>query len=255
VATLTVSKQDGVYTILLNRPEALNAVNPEMLDELDQALDVIEADEETRLVVFAGTGGKAFCAGADVASMIGKTPQEGYAWARKGQSVYQRIEDLPFPSIACVNGAAFGGGCELALACDIRIASAKAVFGQPEAALGITPGWGATQRITRLIGRANAMEFILTGRTVGAEEAAKLGLVNKVVPPEQIWDEVKWMTEAILSKAADAVCSVKLAINCSSEAGVRAGCELEAALFGNCFGPEQRERMSAFVEKRKPRSE
>jgi len=247
---LSVSDLNGVTTILLNRPEALNALNAETLDEIDAALDDLVANDAIRVVVFAGSGGKAFCAGADIDSMKEKTPQEAYAFARKGQRVFARIQDLPQVTIAAVNGVALGGGCELAMACDIRIAATKAKFGQPEVALGVTPGWGGTQRMPRLVGRAKAMELIVTGNLISAEDALAIGLVNKVVPVEEIWPEVHKLTETIMKKGPNAVRSAKLAISQGSEVELETGCELEATFFGLCFGPEQKEGMSAFLEKR-----
>ena len=250
--TLAVSEHKGVTTILLNRPEALNALNFETLQEIDSALDDIEKSDSVKLVVFGGSGGKAFCAGADIASMQTKTPQEAHEFSRLGQRVFSRIQGLAQPTIAAVNGVALGGGCELAMSCDMRNAASKAKFGQPEVALGVIPGWSGTQRMPRLIGRAKAMELILTGAIIGAEEALTIGLVNKVVPVEEIWTEVNTLCETIMAKGPGAVRRAKLAINKGSEVDLETGCELEAAQFGLCFGPEQVEGMSAFLEKRPP---
>lgn len=182
--------------------------------------------------------------------MKDKSPQEGYSFARLGQTIFQRIQELPQPTIAAVNGFAFGGGCELAMACDLRIATDKAKFGQPEVGLGIIPGFGGTQRLPRLIGRAKAMDIILTGRTINASEALELGLVNKVVSSDNLMAEVVSMAEVILSKGPHAIRQAKVAINKGLEVDTNMGCELEGNLFALCFGEEQREGMSAFLEKR-----
>lgn len=252
MAVVELKKENRIGFVTINRPKVLNALNAEVLNELDQILTMLYHDREIDVVIFTGAGEKAFVAGADISEMKDKTPQESYTFARQGQVLFQRIQELPQPTIAAINGFAFGGGCELAMACDMRIATDKAKFGQPEVALGIIPGFGGTQRLPRLIGRAKAMELILTGRTVNASEALDLGLVNKVVTTENLMAEAVSLAEAILSKGPYAIRQAKVAINKGLEVDINTGCELEGNLFALCFGEEQREGMSAFLEKRQP---
>jgi enoyl-CoA hydratase len=203
--------------------------------------------------VVVGGEGKAFCAGADVASMVDMTPQEAFDFVRTGQKVMAKLQGLPQPSIAAVTGAALGGGCELALACDMRIASGKAKFGLPEVGLGIMPGFGGTQRLPRLVGRAKALELILSGGLIGAEQALAIGLVNRVVAPDDVWTEVNGLCAQILAKGPGAIRRAKYAVDKGWEVDLETGCMLEASQFGLCFGPEQREGMTAFLEKRLPK--
>lgn len=251
MSVVELRKENRLGFVTINRPKVLNALNLEVLTELDQIISMLYNDREIDVVIFTGAGEKAFVAGADISEMKEKSPQEGYSFARKGQVLFQRIQELPQPTIAAINGFAFGGGCELAMACDMRIASDKARFGQPEVGLGIIPGFGGTQRLPRLIGRAKAMDIILTGRTINASEALGLGLVNKVVSPENLMLEAESLAEVILSKGPYAIRQAKVAINKGLEVDTNMGCELEGNLFALCFGEEQREGMSAFLEKRK----
>jgi len=252
MSVVELKKENRLGYVTINRPKVLNALNVEVLTELDQIITMLYNDKEIDVVIFAGAGEKAFVAGADISEMKDKSPQESYAFARQGQVLFQRIQELPQPTIAAINGFALGGGCELAMSCDMRIATDKAKFGQPEVALGIIPGFGGTQRLPRLIGRAKAMEIILTGQTINASEALELGLVNKVVSSENLIAEAVSLAEAILSKGPFAIRQSKVAINKGLEVDINTGCELEGNLFALCFGEEQREGMSAFLEKRKP---
>ncbi|MGE4274351.1 MAG: enoyl-CoA hydratase-related protein [Desulfitobacterium sp.] len=250
MSVVELKKENRLAFVTINRPKVLNALNTEVLNELDKIITELYDDKDIDVVIFTGAGEKAFIAGADIAEMKEKSPKEAYAFARQGQILFQRIQDLPQPTIAAINGFAFGGGCELAMSCDMRIASEKAKFGQPEVGLGITPGFGGTQRLPRLIGRAKAMELILTGRTINAFEALEFGLLDKVVAPEILMSEAVSLAEAILSKGPFAVRQSKVAINKGLEVDINTGCELEGNLFALCFGDEQREGMSAFLEKR-----
>ncbi|OLN27879.1 enoyl-CoA hydratase-related protein [Desulfosporosinus metallidurans] len=252
MSVVELKKENRLGFVTINRPKVLNALNTEVLSELNQMVTMLYNDREIDVVIFTGAGEKAFVAGADISEMKDKSPQESYTFARQGQVLFQRIQELPQPTIAAINGFAFGGGCELAMVCDMRIATDKAKFGQPEVALGIIPGFGGTQRLPRLIGRAKAMEIILTGRTINASEALELGLVNKVVSTENLMAEAVSLAEAILSKGPYAIRQAKVAINKGLEVDINMGCELEGNLFALCFGEEQKEGMSAFLEKRQP---
>jgi enoyl-CoA hydratase len=248
---LIVEKSDKICKISFNRPKALNALNTEVLEELDKLLDEIEKDDETFVVVFTGEG-KAFVAGADIGEMKDKNLIEGKKFAQLGHKVFRKIELLEKPVIAAVNGYALGGGCELAMSCDIRIAGEKAKFGQPEVGLGITPGFGGTQRLSRLVGSAKAKELIFTADTISAQEAEKIGLVNKVVPQEELIIETMNMANKITSKGQVAVRFSKNAINRGIETDIDTALDIEINLFGMCFATEdQKEGMKAFTEKRK----
>lgn len=252
MSVVELKKENRLGIVTINRPKVLNALNAEVLSELDQMITMLYNEKEIDVVIFTGAGEKAFVAGADISEMKDKSPQESYTFSRQGQILLQRIQELPQPTIAAINGFAFGGGCEFAMACDMRIATDKAKFGQPEVALGIIPGFGGTQRLPRLIGRAKAMELIFTGRTINASEALELGLVNKVVTTENLMAETVSLAEMILSKGPYAIRQAKVAINKGLEVDINTGCELEGNLFALCFGEEQKEGMSAFLEKRKP---
>lgn len=249
---LIVERQGRIGVVRINHPEALNALDTLVLRELGQAFDAFAADAGIDVVVLTGEG-RAFVAGADIAEMSAMTAAEGKAFGRLGADVFRKIELLPQPVIAAVNGFALGGGCELAMACDIRIASAKAKFGQPEVGLGITPGFSGTQRLPRLVGLGKAKELIYTAAVIPAEEALRIGLVNKVVAPEALMDEALALAVTIASKARLAVRYAKEAINRGIETDIETGIAVEASLFGLCFATaDQKEGMAAFLQKRKP---
>lgn len=249
---LIIEKQGRIGLVKINHPEALNALNTLILQELDHAFDELAQDPEVDVVILTGEG-RAFVAGADIAEMSVMKAEEGKRFGRLGAGVFRKIELLDKPVIAAVNGFALGGGCELAMACDIRIASVKAKFGQPEVGLGITPGFSGTQRLPRLVGLGKAKELIYTAAVIPAEEACRIGLVNKVVEPEKLMEECFAMAETIASKAQLAVRYAKEAINRGVETDVETGIVLEADLFGLCFATtDQKEGMDAFLLKRKP---
>ncbi|EIW20378.1 MULTISPECIES: short-chain-enoyl-CoA hydratase [Pelosinus] len=244
--------KDSIGMITLHRPKALNALNTELLQELSNLLDRIKEDTSIGIVILTGSGEKAFVAGADIAEMQTLTAIEGRNFGKIGQDVFNKLESLPQPVIAAINGFALGGGCELAMACDIRIASEKAKFGQPEVSLGITPGFGGTQRLPRLVGKGRGKELIYTGDIIDAGEAYRIGLVNKVAAPDELMNAAKAMAEKILSRASVAVQLSKAAVNEGLNMDLASGIAYEAEVFGLCFATEdQKEGMTAFVEKRK----
>lgn len=242
----------GIGIITINRPKALNALNGATLHELDDLLDAIAQDSAVKVVIITGGGEKAFVAGADITEMQPMSAIEGRNWGKLGQAVFDKLENLPQPVIAAVNGFALGGGCELAMACDIRIASERAKFGQPEVTLGITPGFAGTQRLPRLIGIGRAKELLFTGDMIDAAEAYRIGLVNKVVPPEELMAAAKMMAQKIMSRAPVAVRLCKAAVNNGLDMDLQSAMAYEAEVFGLCFATaDQKEGMAAFVEKRK----
>lgn len=245
-----VEKEGHVATLTISRPEALNALNSQVLTDLDAAIDQVEQDSEVYVVILTGEG-RSFVAGADIGEMKGFSAIDGKRFAVHGGSVFLKLENLSKPVIAAVNGFALGGGCELAMACDIRLASEKAKFGQPEVGLGITPGFCGTQRLPRIVGVAKAMELILTAKTIGAAEAKEIGLVSYVYPPEELLPEAKKLAEAICANAQIAVQESKRCIRMGMQTDIATGSAFEAEAFGVCFGTEdQTEGMSAFLEKR-----
>ena len=247
---LAVEGNVGVLTV--NRPAALNALNDQVIRELNEALDTIDLDT-VRCLVVTGEGQKAFVAGADIGQMSGLTKAEGEAFGKLGNDVFRKLETLPIPTIAAVCGFALGGGCELAMSCDIRLCSDTAVFGQPEVGLGITPGFGGTQRMARLIGMGRAKELLYTARKVKAPEALAIGLVQGVYPVEQLMEEALKMAARIAGNAPIAVRATKKAVNDGLQVDMDRAIEIEEQLFGSCFETEdQKNAMSAFVEKRKP---
>ena len=248
--TLKYEVRDGVAFVTVNRPKAMNALNSQVLDELYCAFYEISKNDEVLAVVLTGEG-KAFVAGADIAEMSKLNTVEARDFAHKGHNVMNFIENLNKPVIAAVNGFALGGGCELSMACDIRLASSKAKFGQPEVGLGITPGFGGTQRLSKLVGKGMAKMLILTADTINAEEAYRIGLVEKVVEPEELIPCCEEIAKKIASKAPIAVGMAKTCINKGYHLDMFSGCALEAEAFGGCFGTEdQKEGMKAFLEKR-----
>lgn len=247
-----IEKTDKIALLRINRPEAMNSLDAVMLHEIDTAVDQVAFDPEVEVILFTGEG-KAFVAGADIAAMSTMDEEDGMALGILGQQVFRKIETLDKPTIAVVNGFALGGGCELAMACDMRIASTRAKFGQPEVGLGITPGFSGTQRLPRLVGKAKACELILTGDIIQAEEAVRIGLVNRVVSPEELMDEAMALAGRILKNAPLAVQFSNRAIKSGLETDLDTGIGLEAELFAQCFTTEdQKEGMKAFLEKRKP---
>jgi len=243
--------KECVAIITIDRPEALNALNIEVLEELKGAVEKAREDDGVYVVIITGAG-RAFVAGADIAQMKEYTADEGRAFGQKGNKVFSSIEDISKPVIAAINGFALGGGCELALACDIRIAGEKAKFGQPEVGLGITPGFGGTQRLPRVVGMSKAKELIFTGGVIGAEEALRIGLVSKVVPGEELMDCAMEMASQIAANAQVAVRQSKIAINKGMQCDINTGLEFEMQAFGLCFATEdQKDAMTAFVNKEK----
>lgn len=240
----------GVMTI--DREKALNALNSEVLADLEAAIDAIDLDA-TRCVVLTGAGQKSFVAGADIGEMSTLTKAEGEAFGKKGNDVFRKLETLPIPVIAAVNGFALGGGCELSLSCDIRLASENAVFAQPETGLGITPGFGGTQRLARTINVGKAKEMLYAGTKVKADEALSLGLVNAVYPAEELMGAAMKLAEKIARNAPIAVRASKKAVNDGLQVNIDEAIVIEEKLFGSCFETEdQKNGMTAFVEKRKP---
>ena len=249
---LLLEKEDGIGILYINRPEAMNALNTGVLEEIIQAADEISRDDEIQVLIITGAGDKSFVAGADIKEMHGLTAVEGRKFGYIGQAAFRAIEKLEKPVIAAVNGFALGGGCELAMAADIRLASDKAKFGQPEVGLGITPGFGGTQRLPRLVGEGRAMELILTANTINVEEAYRIGLVNHIYPAENLLDEARKMARKIMSNAPLAVKYSKSAINKGLQTDIDTGMAIEADLFGICFSTEdQKAGMGAFLNKEK----
>lgn len=245
-----VEKQGNICIVKINNPKALNALNSQVLTEIGIAFEDIERDDAIDVAILTGEG-KAFVAGADIAEMQGLSSNEAKRFAKLGADVFRRIELMEKPVIAAVNGFALGGGCELSMACDIRIASTKAKFGQPEVGLGITPGFSGTQRLPRLVGAGRAKELLYTGEIISAEEAYRIGLANKVVEPEALMETALTMAKKIASNAQIAVRHAKTCVNLGVEAGIEIGIVLELDSFGLCFGTaDQKEGMAAFLEKR-----
>lgn len=251
LTNVTLEKEGNVAVVTINRPKALNALNSDTLKDIDTVIDVLEKDDEVLAVIVTGSGEKAFVAGADITEMKDLNTIEGRKFGILGNKVFRRLENLDKPVIAAVNGFALGGGCELSMACDIRIASQKAKFGQPEVGLGITPGFGGTQRLARLVGLGMAKELIYTAKIINAEEAYRIGLVNKVVEPEKLMEEAKTLAHTIAAQAPVAVKLCKTAINRGMQCDIDTALMYESEVFGECFSTEdQKEGMNAFVERR-----
>ena len=248
---IEIENNENITVIRLNRPKALNALNSEVLAEIEEAFDGIDL-EQSRCVIITGAGDKSFVAGADISEMSSLTKAEGEAFGKKGNDIFRKIETFPIPVIAAVNGYALGGGNELAMSCDIRIASENAVFGQPETGLGITPGFGGTQRLARLIGPGKAKELLYTASNIKADQALAVGLVNAVYPQEELMEQAMKLAKKIARNAPIAVRASKKAVNEGLELGMDDAIALEEKLFGDCFETEdQIEGMKAFLEKRK----
>ena len=243
--------KDHTAVITINRPDALNALNLDVLGELDSALSQAENNEDVYILIVTGAG-RSFVAGADIQQMKDFTPAEALAFGTFGNSVFLKIESLSKPVIAAVNGFALGGGCELAMACDIRIAGSKAKFGQPETGLGIPPGFGGTQRMPRIVGLSKAKELIFTAQTIGADEAYRIGLVDQLVPDEELMDTALAMADKIAQNAQIAVRGSKAAINNGMQSDIKTGTAFETQAFALCFSTEdQKNAMTAFVNKEK----
>lgn len=253
MSQVELAVESGVATVLLNRPDALNSLSSSVLDELDAAVARLESEPEIRAALVTGAG-RAFVAGADIEEISKLDAESGRAFARRGQAVFSRLERLPKPVVAAVNGFALGGGCELAMACHVRVASERARFGQPEVKLGILPGFGGTQRLPRLVGAGAATALILSGRLIRADEALRIGLVSEVVEPGALLGRAREVIEAILANGPGAVAAALAAIRGGADRPLDAGLELEADLFAEaCGGDEMREGTRAFLEKRDPR--
>lgn len=248
-----ILEREGELAILyINRPKVLNALNQETLREIKAAVTEFAEDRELEVMIITGSGDKSFVAGADIAAMRPLNGNEGRDWAILGHEAFRSIELIQKPVIAAVNGFALGGGCELAMACDLRLASEKAKFGQPEVGLGITPGFGGTQRLPRLVGEGRAKELIYRANIIDAQEAYRIGLVNKVFPAENLLDEARKMAHEIASKAPLAVRYSKACVNRGMQSDIDTGLAIETDLFGLCFASaDQEEGMDAFLEKRK----
>jgi len=246
------AQQEGQILILtLDRPEALNALNAQVLDDLSAALDAVDVNA-VRCLIFTGAGDRAFAAGADIAAMANMEPDEAAAFSRRGNDLFRRIETYPLPTIAAVNGYALGGGCELSMACDMRLCSENAVFGQPEVTLGITPGFGGTQRLMRLVGMGKAKELIFSARTVKAPEALSMGLVNAVYPQSELLPAARKLAERISRNAPIAVRACKAAMNEGIDLPMDQAVDAEVREFSACFETEDQKRgMNAFLNKQK----
>lgn len=249
--TLLVSTEEQICTITINRPDKLNAINKTVMSEIGQAVEEVISNPAIKAAIITGSGGKAFVAGADISEFQGLTKEQGMALAQKGHDVYFKIERSPKPIVAAVNGFALGGGCELALACHFMIASDNAKFGQPEVNLGLIPGYGGTQRLVQAVGKGRAMELLMSGRIVDAQEAKNIGIVNEVVPPRELLEKATEILQTIISKAPMAIANVITCVNNFDH--TQKGYDLEVQKFGECFATEDmQEGATAFLEKRKP---
>lgn len=241
----------NIAYLIIDREKALNALNSQVLADLDAALDAVDLSE-IRCLIVRGAGEKSFVAGADIAQMKELSKEEAEAFGKQGNDVMRKLEAFPIPTIAAVGGYALGGGCELAMSCDFRICSDTAVFGQPETGLGITPGFGGTQRMPRICGTAHAMELILTADTINAQQALEIGLVSKVVAPDALMDTALELANKIASKAQVAIRAAKQAVRYGMQCDISTAATYEALAFATCFGTEdQKDAMKAFVEKKK----
>ena len=252
MTNVLLEKKGNIAVATINRPKALNALNSAVVADLDEMIGQIMADEEIRALVITGSGEKAFVAGADIGEMSTLTKAEGEAFGKLGNDVFRRLEKLPIPTIAAVNGFALGGGCELSMSCDIRICADTAVFGQPETGLGITPGFGGTQRLARLVGPGMAKQLIYTAKNIKADEALRIGLVNAVYPLAELYAAAEKLASQIAANAPIAVRAAKKAINEGLDLPMDEAVVVEEKAFGSCFETaDQQEGMGAFLEKRK----
>lgn len=249
--TLSTELAENIYTITINRPDKLNALNKTVIRELGEAVAEVNVNPLIRAAIITGTGNRAFAAGADISGFAGLTKNEGMALAQQGMDVFFSIENAPKPIVAAVNGFALGGGCELAMACHFRLCSETAQFGQPEISLGLIPGYGGTQRLTKYIGKGRALEAMLTGNMINAQQALQFGLVNYVTAPEELLQKTRTILQQIISKAPLAIAKCIAAANAALESVD--GYALETTLFGECFATEDmKEGTAAFLAKRKP---
>lgn len=249
---IIVEVENEIAVVTISREKSLNALNSETLAGLKECFENIAARKDVRVLILTGAGKKAFVAGADISEMVNATPAEGRKMGMLAKEAFMLLETMPQVTIAAVNGYALGGGCEISMACDIRIASDNAKFGQPEVGLGILPGFGGTQRLARLVGKGRAKEIIFTCDQIDAQEAYRIGLANKVVPQDELLDTCKSMAEKIMSKGSYAISLAKEAINTGLETDLASGLTLEADLFGLSFSTaDKKEGMTAFLEKRK----
>lgn len=251
-STLLTNAENGIFTITINRPEKLNALNKIVLEELDNVMDTVYNEADIKAVIITGAGEKAFVAGADISEFVNVNDDQGATLSKKGHDIFFKIENCPKPVIAAVNGFALGGGCELAMSCHFRLASTNAKFGQPEVNLGLIPGYGGTQRLTMLVGKGKAMELMMTGNVIGADEAKSLGLVNHVESPENLIPKTKEILNIILAKSPLAISKVIDAVNAFYNSD-EDGYSEEVHLFSQVFvSNDKKEGTTAFLEKRKP---
>ncbi len=247
-----LEKADRIATLTINRPKALNALNRDTLLEIKAGAELVRDDMEVDVLIVTGAGDKAFVAGADISYMLDINPMQGRQFGQLGQDVFNLLESMEKPVIAAINGFALGGGCELAMSCDFRICSDKSKFGQPEVGLGVTPGFGGTQRLPRIVGTGMAKQLLYTGDTIDAYEALRIGLVNAVIPAETLMNYVNKLARKIASRGQIAVRFCKDAVNEGMQTDIDRAMTIEADIFGLCFATEdQKEGMKAFVEKRK----
>jgi len=252
MSLIQTSKTDSICTVKINRPEKLNAMNMDVAKELIKTFENLGKDDSVKVIILTGEGEKAFSAGADIEYMSKISPDESVEYAKLGQLLTSTVELVKQPTIAAVNGFALGGGCELAMSCDIRIAADTAKMGQPEVTIGIPPGWGGTQRLLRIVGIAKAKELVYTGRMVKADEAKEIGLVNQVVPLASLQEEAIKLAQKIAENSAMGVQMSKVAINKGRNADLDTGLGIELLAWRNCFThPDREERMTAFVNKSK----
>lgn len=251
--TILVEKKGRIGILTVNRPNKSNALNTQVIEEIASAFENFESDPDIKVIIITGAGDKAFIAGADISEMQDMTPLQAEEFAWKGQKALEAMEKSDKIVIAAINGYALGGGLELSMACDVRIASATTKMGQPEITIGVIPGWAGTQRLTRLVGKTKAKELVLTGQMITAEEAYRIGLINKVMPPEKLTEEVMKTAETIASLGSFALSAAKHAIDEGSEVDFEKAQKIERQFFAQCFAhPDQKEGMTAFLEKRKP---
>jgi enoyl-CoA hydratase len=252
---LLVEVENGIAVVTINRPRSLNALNSETLTELSECFSDIEKRDDVKVLILTGSGEKSFVAGADISEMVDDNAIGGRKLALLAKAAFEKLENMRQVSIAAVNGFALGGGCEIAMACDIRVASENAKFAQPEVGLGIIPGFGGTQRLPRLVGRGRAKELIFTAEMIDAQEACRIGLVNRVVPLAELLDKCREMAKKIMAQSSFAVSMAKAAINAGLDVDLNSGLKLEADLFAVTFATaDKKEGMTAFLEKRKEKN-